>query len=501
MEINPILRIEGICKKFPGIQALNNIDLEVLPGEVHALVGENGAGKSTLMHILAGVYRPDSGKIFFEGKSVEITDQKCAQQLGISIVYQERSLVSDLSIAENIFAGRQPVGIFGMVDFNTLYKKAADLLKQLELDLDPRIMVGRLSPAKQQMVEIAKALSLDVKLLILDEPTSTITEVETRALFKIIKQLRSQGIAIIYISHRLAEIKEIADRVSVLKDGHYMGTVEMAKVTLDDIVKMMVGRELSYKYQQRENILTDIVLEVKCLSSRYAGFKNISFHVKRGEILAIAGLAGAGRTEVARAIFGIDPLDEGEIFIKGNKVQIKSPEEAIGLGLGYLPEDRKEHGLFLEMNIAENLASAKLNSFTMKGFIDDHKISSVASEYVQKLRITASSIRQKVITLSGGNQQKVVLSKWLYVNPEILIVDEPTRGVDVGAKAEIYSILRELANKGTAIVVISSELPEVITLGERIIVMWQGIITGELKHDEASEEKIMHLASGLLDIE
>lgn len=499
MENKPILKVEGICKNFPGVKALDNINLEIFRGDVHALVGENGAGKSTLMHILAGVHRPDSGKIFFEGKAVEITDQKCAQQLGISIVYQERSLVADLSIAENIFAGRQPVGILGMVDFNALYKKAAVLLKRLELDLDPRIVVGRLSPAKQQMVEIAKALSLDVKLLILDEPTSTITEVETKALFKVIEQLRGQGIAIIYISHRLAEIEAICNRVSVLKDGRYVGTVAMAETTLDEIVKMMVGRELSHQYQQRENRFTDTALEVKCLNSSYAGFKNISFAVKKGEILAFAGLAGAGRTEVARAIFGADPLDSGEITIKGRKVQIKSSEDAIHLGLGYLPEDRKDQGLFLEMNLAENLAAAKLTSFAANGFMKDNQIAAVTTEYVQKLRVAASGIKQKVINLSGGNQQKVILARWLYVNPDILIVDEPTRGVDVGAKAEIYSILRELANNGTAVIVISSELPEVLALGDRIIVMWQGIITGELSRADASEEKIMHLASGLLN--
>ncbi len=490
-----ILEVQGIVKTFPGVKALKGVSLQIKRGEVHALCGENGAGKSTLMHILAGVYKADAGKIILDGKEVNIENQKHANDLGISIVYQERSLVPSLNVAENIYAARQPVKFGSHIDWKKLYKMTEEHLANLNLHIDPRTLVGNLPPAIQQMIEIAKALSVNPKVLILDEPTATITDKEVSVLFNIIRKLKEQGIAVIYISHRLTEIFQVADRVSILKDGSYMGTEEVKNIDENWIVRKMVGRDVYIERVQRD-VSDEVVLECRNLSN-IVKFNNISFKLKKGEILSFAGLAGAGRTEVFRAVFGADPLVSGEIFVEGQKVNIKNCKDAIACGIGYLPEDRKEQGLFLDMAVSENIAAANLKYFQKGLNMDDKKVEEVAEEYRKKLSIMTPSVRQKVINLSGGNQQKVMLAKWLLVKPKILIVDEPTRGVDVGTKSEIYNILRDLTKQGTSIIVISSDLPEVLTVSDRIYVMWEGRITGELSGDEATEEKIMEYASGL----
>ncbi len=491
-----VLEAKQIIKEFPGVRALKCVDFDVREGEIHALCGENGAGKSTLMHILAGVYKPDGGCLCLNGDTVNITNQKCANDLGISIVYQERSLVGGLSVAENIYAARQPVGALSMIKWKQLYKDTDELLLKLGLHIDSKTQVERLSPAMQQMIEIAKALSVNPKVLILDEPTATITEKEVGILFSLLRKLKSQGMAIIYISHRLAEIFQIADRVTVLKDGEFVATEDVINIDNNWIVSKMVGRELLFN-RIRHEIGSETVLECKGFSSDK--FSDVSFSLKKGEIISFAGLAGAGRTEVMRAVFGADKKTSGELTINGNKVTIRTTKDAIRNGMGYLPEDRKEQGLFLEMSIAANIASASLKALSKGMNLNQKAINSVSEDYEKKLGIVTPSIHQKVVNLSGGNQQKVVLAKWLAVNPQIMIVDEPTRGVDVGAKAEIYQILRDLTKTGTSIIVVSSDLPEVLSISDRIYVMHNGRVTGELSGDEATEEYIMKYASGIMN--
>lgn len=493
-----ILKMIDITKNFPGVKALSDVNMSIMQGEVHALCGENGAGKSTLMNILAGNLKPDSGSILLGGKEIKMQSQRDAQENGISIVYQERSLVEEMSVAENIFANRQPTNKFGLIDGFKLSDAASLVLKELEMDqIKPKALVGTLSPAEQQMVEIAKALSQNPKVLILDEPTATITQTETDILFRKIKRLKKEGVTVIYISHRLAEIFEIADRVSVLKDGKFQGTHNVENIVVEDVIKLMVGRDLS-KEHAASSATDEVVLEVDNLTGDR--FEDISFKLYKGEILAFAGLAGAGRTEVARAIFGADPIKNGEVYINGTQAKIKSPQDAMRCGISYLPEDRKELGLFLDMSIEQNIVSGCLKQFEKKVFIDDKKITEEAVNSKNSLRIATPSIKRDVVNLSGGNQQKVVFAKWLLVNTDILIVDEPTRGIDVGSKAEIYSILRKMAKEGKSIIVISSDLPEVLEISDRILVMWQGRITGEVTNSETdliSEELIMTYASGV----
>lgn len=492
-----VLKVENIVKDFPGVRALKNVNFDVRTGEVHALCGENGAGKSTLMHILAGVYKPESGRIYLEGKEISINHQKHANDLGISIVYQERSLIGNFSVAENIFAGRQPtIGPFTNINFKKMHKETSKLLKELDIKINPTVLVNTLSPAFQQMVEIAKALSLKPKVLILDEPTATITEKEIQALFKLIKKLKSDGIAIIYISHRLAEIFRIADRVTVFKDGEHIATEDVKDIDNQWIISKMVGRNILFDRIER-NIKDDIILECKNLEGDK--FKDISFVLKRSEILSFAGLAGAGRTEAMRAIFGADRLKSGKIFINGKEIRINNCIDAINNGIGYLSENRKEEGLFLEMKLSENIVSANLDFFRNGLNTNNKKIAEVSREYIKSLNIITPSIYQKVLNLSGGNQQKVSVAKWVLVNPKILIVDEPTRGIDVGTKAEIYKILRSLANKGTSIIVISSDLPEVLSISDRIYIMHEGRIKGEVLGRDAIEDMIMKRASGIIE--
>ncbi len=500
----PLLAMSGIDKSFPGVRALVDVRLEVHAGEVHAVVGENGAGKSTLMHILAGVYQPDEGRIDFGGhQHVRIADEQAAQRMGIAIVYQERSLFDSLSVAENIFAGRQPVRLGTWIDQRRMDALARGLLARVDLHVAPSTLVGSLPGAEQQVVEIAKALSLGAKLIIFDEPTAALTEGETRTLFAIIRSLRQAGTAVIYISHRLEEIFAIADRVTVLKDGRWQGTLSVAEATPQKLVRMMVGRDVAgtLRAASRTSSGSPPLFEVRGLSDRPAvsaagkGLRDISFHVRAGEIVALAGLADAGRSEAALSIFGARPFAAGRILVAGRPVRIRNVRDAIAAGIGYLPADRKQAGLFLEMSIAHNVAAAGLSRFG-RLVTSRRRLESAAEDYRRKLNIACRSVRQHVRSLSGGNQQKVLLAKWLLVEPRILIVDEPTRGVDVGAKAEVHKLLVELADRGAAVLVISSDLPEVLALGDRVIVMAQGRIVGELGRGEATEEAVMHLAAG-----
>ncbi|MBB6284703.1 sugar ABC transporter ATP-binding protein [Geobacillus subterraneus] len=492
-----LLKMEGIYKSFPGVQALSNAQFELRAGEVHALVGENGAGKSTLMKILTGIYQRDEGRIIYNGEEVEIPNPKKAQELGIGIIHQELNLIPDLTVAQNIFIGREPrkaVRLF--VNENEINYKTKQLLDQLNLDLDSKETVSNLTVAKQQMVEIAKALSFNTRVLIMDEPTAALTESEIEALFKIINQLRKKGVGIVYISHRMEELKRITDRITVMRDGCYIGTVETKDVSIDEIISMMVGREVYISAKPGMGTVgTERVLEVKNLG-RKGVFENVSFYLRKGEILGFAGLMGAGRTEVARAIFGADPIDTGEIYVKGKKVEIKSPADAVRYGIGYLSEDRKRFGLMLEMDVKTNIAIASFKKFLRSlGWVDDGKIADVSTKMVESLKIKTPNIDQQVKFLSGGNQQKVVISKWLTRDCDILIFDEPTRGIDIGAKGEIYKLLNDLAAQGKSIIMISSELPEILRMSHRIIVMCEGRITGELSNENVTQEMIMSYAT------
>jgi ribose transport system ATP-binding protein len=488
-----ILEVANIEKSFPGVKALKGVSVSFESGTIHAICGENGAGKSTLMHILAGAYRADAGEVTFRGAPVHIGSQHEANQLGISIVYQERSLVPGLTVGENIFAGRQPRGFLGTVNWKRLFASAKQFLSDLELDIDPHRLVADIPPALQQMVEIAKALSVNPRVLILDEPTAVVSEQETKVLFKLLRQLRDKGLAIIYISHRLAEIFQVADVVSVLKDGSFMGTELTANVDEAWVIKRMVGRDL-YADRSPRDVQSRPILEVHGLADGKR-FSGVDFHLNEGEILTFSGLVGAGRTEMFRALFGIDRKTAGSVSILGQRVEIRNPRDAIRLGIGYLPEDRKEQGLFLEMSLAENIVAAALDKCSTFIELDQRKVASFSEEFRTRLSIATPSIRQKVLNLSGGNQQKVVIAKWLLVNPRILIVDEPTRGVDVGAKLEIYSILRELRDSGTSIIIISSDLPEVLSISDRIYSVCAGRISGEVSGAEATEELLMLNAS------
>lgn len=495
--MNELLRIENVSKSFPGVQALCGVSLDARAGEVHALVGENGAGKSTLMHILAGVYRPDEGRVLLDGEEAFFTDERHAQLAGIGMVYQERSGFEHLTVAENIFVNRQPVGRFGSIDRGELSRRSAEILGRLELNIDPEDLLGALPPAQQQMVEIAKALSIGARVMIFDEPTAALTPRETKILFGVIGSLQGQGVACIYISHRLEEIFEIASRVTVLKDGAHQGTFPVAEVDARQLVALMVGRDLPAVSQHAAAVSRGCVaaLEVRGLSDpRRPGLEGINFAVWPGEIVAFAGLAGSGRSELALAIFGAPPPLSGEIRLDGIPVRPRSPREAIGAGIGYLSEDRKESGLFLEMSLSENVAAGDLGRFG-RWWQRESEMDRQAGRFVQELRIATPGVRTHVLHLSGGNQQKVALAKWLLLDSRILIVDEPTRGVDVGAKAEVHALLRRVAAQGKAVIVISSDLPEVLSLCDRVLVMRRGKIAAELGRGQATESNIMRHAS------
>lgn len=459
------LEVEGISKAFPGVQALDEVSLEVQPGEVHAIVGENGAGKSTLMRLIAGVEAPDKGKLLLDGESMQGIDEYQAGKLGIGMVHQERSLVPSLSVAENVFAGRQPTRSFGSIDWEGMRRRTREILGELRVDIDPRRLVSNLPSAQQQMVEIAKALSQRLRLLILDEPSAALTVGETKHLFNVVRRLTEQDVSVVYISHRLGEVFEIAERVTVLKDGKLVGTHPTSSVTEDDLIQLMVGRELSVVADNNRGPGPDasVAMEVENLASS-SSLTNASLQVHSGEIVCLAGLIGAGRTELCEAVFGVRSRAAGRISINGKDLEIRSPADAMRAGIGMVPEDRAEAGLFLEMSITENIVATNQQTVTTRGFLSRGRSEQLAASYVERLRIATTSVRQRLENLSGGNQQKVLLAKWLARKPNILIVDEPTRGVDVGARADIYEVLRELAGSGIALLVVSSDLPEVLAL-------------------------------------
>ncbi len=495
-----LVSMQGIEKRFPGVHALKQASFELEAGEVHALMGENGAGKSTLMKILSGVYSKDAGSMTLMGNEVSFDGPRSAQDAGICIIHQELSLMNDLTVAQNIFIGREPRLSFGRLNDTALNNQAQEIFKQMNLSINPRTVVSSLTIAKQQMVEIAKALSYRSKILVMDEPTAALNDAEIADLFVIIEKLKKEGVGIIYISHKMDELNRIADRVTVMRDGETIDTALVATTSTDDIISMMVGRELIRESVQIPELSNaPIVLEVENLC-RGKQIRNVSFDLRQGEILGFAGLMGAGRTEVARAIFGADKIDSGTIKVHGKTVNIKSPSDAVELGIGYLSEDRKHFGIATGMDVRANIAMASMKRFTSKlGVLNESAMRDVANEYIEKLDIRTPSDRQELRFLSGGNQQKVVIGKWLLRNSEVLIFDEPTRGIDVGAKAEIYKLLNQLAELGRSIIVISSELPEVIRLSHRIAVMCEGRLTGILPGGTSSQKDIMSLATDRSD--
>jgi ribose transport system ATP-binding protein len=492
----PIVVMRNIEKRFPGVHALRSVQFDLRPGEVHALMGENGAGKSTLMKILTGVYQPDSGEMTVEGKLANIPSPRAAQDLGISIIHQELNLMNHLTAAQNIFIGREPrKAIKFFVDDAKLNADAAALFKHMKIDISPSEEVGHMTVARQQLVEIAKAISFNSKVLIMDEPTSALNDKEVAHLFEIIAELKSQGVGIVYITHKMDEVKKIADRITVMRDGQYIETLPAEGTPISKIISLMVGRELGDATRDEGNISTEEVLRVEGLN-RGRAIRDVSFSVRKGEILGFAGLMGAGRTEVARAIFGADRIDSGVIHIHGKEQKIKSPADAVKLGLAYLSEDRKRYGVVTTMSVRDNITLPSWTRFVANRFwMKDAKLNDAAKSYVEKLKVKTPTVHQETRLLSGGNQQKVVISKWLLRDCDILFFDEPTRGIDVGAKSEIYKLLQGLANEGKAIIVISSELPEVLRLSHRVLVMCEGRITGELSGKNATQEKIMALAT------
>lgn len=497
MEPTPLVQIRGLSKAFFGVQALSNAHFELRAGEVHALMGENGAGKSTLMKVLSGVYRRDTGEILLDGKPVEIESPRAAQALGIQIIHQELNLMNHLSAAQNIFIGREPRRVAGLLlDEDKLNAQAAAIFERMHLHLDPRTIVGELTVAKQQMVEIAKALSFDSRVLIMDEPTAALNDAEIAELFRIIRQTTAHGVGIVYISHKMDELKQISDRVTVMRDGQYIATVSTASTPIESIIAMMVGRPLEMVTRQiPDTSANEGVLDVRGITRGHV-IRDASFTLRRGEILGLAGLMGAGRTELARAVFGADPIDAGEVLVHGRAVTIRSPQDAVACGIGYLSEDRKQFGLATGLDVETNVVLATLPRFAGARFwLDQGAIHRTARDFVQRLAIKTPSVEQQVRLLSGGNQQKIVIAKWLLRDCDILFFDEPTRGIDVGAKTEIYKLLDALAEQGKAIVMISSELPEILRMSHRILVMCEGRITGELLAEEASQEKIMQLAT------
>ena len=490
-----ILTMKGIDKSFPGVHALDHVDLEVRRGEVHALMGENGAGKSTLMKVLTGIYSKDAGTITYEGKEVEFHNPREAQEAGIVIVHQELNMMNHLTVAQNIFIGREYMKGF-LIDDARMNLEARKLFDQLGIDINPAEKMGNLTVGKQQMCEIAKAISHEAKVIIFDEPSAALTEAEIEELFKIIRDLREKQMGIVYISHRMDEIKVITDRVTVMRDGTYVGTLITKDSTKDDIVNMMVGRVIYEEPKTHSMVAPDapVVLKVEHLNAGKM-VQDISFELRKGEILGFSGLMGAGRTETARAIFGADPKESGDIYINGEKVEINSPQDAVKHGIGYLSEDRKRYGIVVGKTIAENSTLASLEEFIKGRLIDRKKERDATQKYVDRLRTKTPGIDQLVVNLSGGNQQKVVIAKWVVRNCDILIFDEPTRGIDVGAKSEIYHLMTELAAEGKSIIMISSEMPEVLRMSDRIIVMCEGRKTAEIDIADATQEKIMHAAT------
>lgn len=488
------LMVRDLTKTFPGVRALDSVAIEIATGEVHALLGENGAGKSTLGKIVGGVYLRDGGIIELDGIALTLTDEAQAGKLGIAIVHQEGSLVRQLSIADNIFAGRQPTGFLGRVDQKIINARSTKLLAQLGSDLDPKRRVAELSSAQMQIVEIAKALSQDLRVLILDEPTAALTLTETEKLFDVIRRLKATGVSIIYVSHRLAEIFQVCDRVTVLKDGRVTGVRDVQKTTTDELIRLMVGRDVHFMRDTSKRKYGGIALAIDSLEA-LPFVSKASFDVKAGEILCLAGLVGSGRSETCETIFGIRKQSAGSVWVDGELVAFAGPWDAMAAGVGMVPEDRKEAGLFLTQDIARNISVTVLGKVSNNGLIDENLSEKLAENFIKELRIATPSAKRVVGDLSGGNQQKVLIAKWLAMEPKVLIVDEPTRGVDVGARSEIYRLLRELAGKGMALIVVSSDLPEVLTLADRIVVMADGRTVGEIAGEGATEEAVLKLAT------
>ena len=490
-----ILQMKDIEKRFAGVHALKGVQFELRAGEVHALMGENGAGKSTMIKVLCGIHKRDGGEIVYFGEPVHFNGIADSQKVGISVIHQELNMMNHLTVAQNIFIGREPrKGPF--IDDAKMVEDARALFAKIGVKIDPTVQLGTLTVGKQQMVEIVKAVSHDCKLLVLDEPTAALTQPEVEELFKIMNDLKAKGIGMIYISHRMDEITRISDRVTVMRDGEYVDTVDTASVTKDDIVKMMVGRVIYGEQKAASEVAPDapVVLEVKNLNAGKE-VKNVDFNLHKGEILGFAGLMGAGRTEVARALYGADPRQTGEIYINGELVNIKTPEQAVKHGICYLSEDRKRYGLMLDKSVTENTTIASVDSFIHSGLISDNEMKISSAEYNEKLRTKTPSMEQLLKNLSGGNQQKVIIARWLMKDCDIFIFDEPTRGIDVGAKSEIYNLMDDLAKQGKSIIMISSELAEVLRMSDRILVMCEGRKTGELDIAEATQENIMKLAT------
>lgn len=491
-----LLEMKGISKSFPGVKVLEQVDFTLHRGEVHALMGENGAGKSTLMKILGGIYTKDSGSTTVNGNVYDIASPSMAQNLGIVIIHQELNMVPHLTVMENIFLGREfTYGKSKLINWRRMRQESHRYLSQLGLNIDPGTLVNELSVGQQQMVEIAKALSMKAEILVLDEPTAALTDREIEALFLVIASLKEKGVGMIYISHRMEEIFRICDQVTVMRDGHYIGTEYIANTTMDHLVKMMVGREIKDRFPKVKVTLGEEKLTVNGLTQK-GKLHDISLSVRAGEIVGIAGLMGAGRTELAKALFGVTPIDRGTISINGKPVSIHKPSDAIHAGIGLITEDRKDEGLLLPLSVNDNLALPNLKILSSFGFMNRSKERELSDSMIKKLLIKTPNSEQKVGSLSGGNQQKVVIGKWLATNPQVLILDEPTRGVDIGAKKEIYDLMNELVSQGVAILMISSELPEVLGMSDRILVMHEGKISGEFTQEDASQEKIMLSATG-----
>ncbi|UUZ84696.1 sugar ABC transporter ATP-binding protein [Paenibacillus sp. P26] len=489
-----ILEMDNITKEFPGVKALDNIQLKVRKGTVHALMGENGAGKSTLMKIIFGIYTPDKGTIKFKGEEIKLSGSKDALNRGISMIHQELSPVPQMTVAENIYLGREATFGFGWIHKKKMIEDTRKLFQTLNIDMDPHTKMADLSIANTQMVEIAAAISYDADLIIMDEPTSAITDKEVDQLFRIIESLKAKGVSIIYISHKMDEIFRICDDITVFRDGQYIGTKAASELDQESLIQMMVGREIKQVFHKEEAEIGDVVLSVRNLT-RTGKFKDISFDVRKGEILGIAGLMGAGRTEVIESIFGIHPPDSGEIYVHGRKASITSPRDAIKYRIGLLTEDRKITGALLPLSIRDNMIVSSMDSYLNKaGFINRKMVDDMCSLFVERLNIKTPGLDQLIMNLSGGNQQKVLLARWLLNNPDILILDEPTRGIDVGAKSEIHKLMSRLAQTGKAIIMISSELPEVLGMSDRVVVMHEGAKKGELAREEANQQKIMELA-------
>ena len=490
-----VLQIEGISKSFPGVQALSDISLGVRAGTVHAVLGENGAGKSTLMKILIGMYQPDAGSITFRGRKVQIPDTRTALDMGISMIHQELSPVPEMTVAENIFLGRQPRGRGGLLDWRRMNKQAADLFERWGIPLDPTARMKSLSVAMMQLAEIAKAISYESRVVIMDEPTSAITDREVDLLFEIIHRLRAAGTAVLYITHKMDEVFRISDEVTVFRDGRLVGTHPASEMDSAGLIRMMVGRELTHLFPKKDCEIGEVVLSVRGLT-RGRLVQDVSFDLRKGEILGLAGLVGAGRTEVLETIFGIHRPEAGQILVGGRPVRIHSPRDAIGAGIGLLTEDRKGSGIMGVLSVRDNMFSAAMQRYSKAGFLQFRKINAAAEQQREALAIKTPTMKQLIQNLSGGNQQKVLISRWLLTLPEILMIDEPTRGIDVGAKSEIHRLMSFLAGQGKAVLMVSSEMPEILGMSDRIVVMHEGRVSGVLDRSEATQDKVMELAVG-----